>query len=163
MTRISLAGITFILGIGVAVPYLYKMNLKNQQNKLDAEVKISSGYAVIESQFKEVKKVVGERQNESERISKMLFKEKLTSMMEKIERAKYDKLFLQSINYSGENTSAINFTISGVAQSDQVVATFIVNLKKNAIFNSVELRNISKQSNNSCIFTLYVKVDARAL
>ncbi len=135
----------FLLSSMICIPFITKINLEKERDKLLQEVKYSSNYEAVEKQFNSIKKSFDKRLENGQKMSAL--GEDITYLIRKIEKASPDRLFFMNLNLTaGFDSSSIS--LSGLADSEDAIATFISYIRKDGYFNDITLKNVNKDSSS---------------
>lgn len=142
--------------IAVAVylmPTIYEMNLKSEKSLLEQKVTETKKYGISLKEFNYLKQAVEAREEEGKLLSQKQLN--MLEIINAIERASPDKLFIQKFDTKGDAESDVSVTLTGVAENEETIASFISNLKDDWYFKKVGIGTVlNKQGNNGATFTI---------
>jgi len=140
-------GFCIILSISIAIPLWINNNLTNEKDKIFVQNKQLTGYIEKETQFNLVEKMLSDRDEQANK-----YKNKgveVQNIWQEIERTLPDNVYFNSISIDLPNSSSVDINLGGgIASSEEVVASLIVNLRKIKSFNNIALSKLSKENNN---------------
>ncbi len=149
--KASLSILIIVLGIGFVSAYLiptfYEYKLKNERDTLKQEVAKTNTYVAQLKEFNTLKQAVEARENEGKGLSQKQFSS--LGIINAIEKASPEKVFIQKMDISGESETDVKVTISCVAENEETVASFIRNIKDDAYFNKIGLSTIAQDGENN--------------
>ena len=134
-------------------PAIYEINLNNDKQELEKKVNSTTSYVETVNEFNSLKKAVEARVAEGTKLS--LYRMDVTGIVNAIEIACPEKLFIQNFISTGNNDSDTKVVLKGVSSDENTLASFFRNLMEDDYFNNVVLSNISnKQGNNGTTFEI---------
>lgn len=145
--------IGFFAAMAYIAPTVYEYNLKSEKASLEQQVLQTNNFVVLENEFISLKQAIEARELESKLLSQKQFN--MLEIVNAIELASPEKLYIQKFDTSGEDKSDVKVTIKGVAENEESVASFIRNLMEDGYFKDVNLSSIlNKQGNNGSSFDI---------
>lgn len=142
--------------IAVAVyiaPTVYEYNLKSDKDSLILQVSETNNYVTLEKQFNHLKQAIEAREQEETLLSQKQLN--LLGIVNAVEFASPEKLFIQKFDTSGEDEADVKVSLKGVAENEETIASFIRNLMDDAYFKEVGLASVVKgQGNNGSSFDI---------
>ncbi|HEY5583136.1 MAG TPA: PilN domain-containing protein [Ruminiclostridium sp.] len=139
--------IGFIAAVTYIAPTVYEYNLKSEKKSLEQQVLQTNNFVVLENEFNSLKQAIDTREQESKLLSQK--KMDVLGMVNAIEFALPDKLFIQKFDTNGENEAATKISLNGFAENEETIASFIRNLTDDGYFNEVVLSSVIKNQNNN--------------
>ena len=151
---IVLIGVAFVSAY--IFPTLYEYNLKNEKAVLIDEVAKTNNYVTEVKEFNTLKQAVEARENEGTALAQRQFS--TLDIMNAIENASPEKVFVQKMDISGDSEANVKVSLSCVAENEEIIASFIKNIKDDAYFNKIGMSSITKgQENNGRTFDLVLE------
>lgn len=148
---ILIISIGFFAALAYIIPVVYENNLKSEKILLEQQVSQTHNYVEMEKEFNSLKSAVEQREKEGKLLASK--KVDMPEILNAIELAAPDKLFIQNIDTSGE--AVLEISLKGVAENERIIASFIRNLMDDGYFEEVTLSNIlNKQGNNGSSFEI---------
>ncbi len=145
--------IGFIAALAYILPTVYEYNLTSEKKSVEERVNQTNNYVEIENEFNSLKNAIEMREKEG----KLLARKELDALgiVNAIEAAVPEKLFIQNAQISGESGSDLKIVLKGAAENDGVIASFIRNLMEDGYFKTVTLTSIlNGQGNNGSNFDI---------
>ncbi len=139
--------IGFMAAMSYILPTVYEINLKTEKKELETQVLQTNNYVEMEKEFSSLLKAVENRELEGKALSDKNFN--AMDVVSAIEFAVPEKLFIKQFETSGENLSDIKISLKGVAENEEIIASFIRNLMSDGYFKSVFLSNITNKKDKS--------------
>lgn len=147
--------IGFVAAISYIAPTIYEFNLKGEKQGLEKQVADTGNFVKTVNEFDSLKKAVEIRENEGKKLSQKQMD--VSGIVNNIENACPEKLFIQNFNTNGDNGANVAVALKGVADTENTVASFIKNLIDDDYFDKVILSSISNgQGNNGTNFEITV-------
>ncbi|QNU68115.1 PilN domain-containing protein [Ruminiclostridium herbifermentans] len=137
-------------------PTLYENNLKNEKAVLIDEVAKTNIYVTEVKEFNTLKQAVEAREKEGISLAQRQFSS--LEIMNAIENASPEKVFVQKMDISGDSESNVKVSLSCIAENEETIAYFIKNIKDDAYFKKIGMSTITKnQENNGRAFDLVLE------
>jgi Tfp pilus assembly protein PilN len=137
-------------------PTLYENNLKNEKAVLIDEVAKTNIYVTQVKEFNTLKQAVEARENEGTALAQRQFSS--LDIINAIENASPEKVFVQKMDISGDSESNVKVTLNCIAENEETIASFIKNIKDDAYFKKIGMSAISKSKESSSrIFDLVLE------
>ncbi len=137
--------------VAYTAPVIYEMNLRNDKQDLEKKVSSTTSFVETVNEFNSLKKAVEVREAEGKQLS--LNRIDVLGIVNAIENACPEKLFIQNYVSTGNNELDTKVVLKGVSTDENTLASFLRNLMDDDYFNNVVLSNISnKQGNNGTNF-----------
>lgn len=143
----------FAAVLSYIAPTVYEYNLTNRKESLEQQVNQTNNYVEMENEFNSLKNAVEVREKEG----KLLDQKKLDALglINAIEFAVPEKLFIQNASVTGEAETDLKVSLKGVASGDNEIASFIRNLMDDGYFKTVTLISVlNNQGNNGSSFEI---------
>jgi hypothetical protein len=123
-------------------PTIYEMRLKSDKSLLEQQVLQTNSYVALDKDFNTLKQAVESREQEG----KLLDRKKLDMLgiVTAIEDASPEKLFILKLDTTGEDESNVKIALNGVADNQEIIASFIRNLVDDNYFKKVGLATVQK-------------------
>jgi Tfp pilus assembly protein PilN len=151
---IILIGVAFVSAY--ILPTVYEYNLKNEKAVLIDEVAKTNNYVTEVKEFNTLKQAVEAREKEGTGLAQKQFSS--LDIINAIEYASPENVFVQKMDISGESDSDVKVSLNCVAENEETIASFIKNIKDDAYFKKIGLSAISKgQENNGETFDLVLE------
>jgi len=139
--------IGFVAAALYIAPTVYEYNLKSEKDLIEQRVLETSNYVTLNNEFNSLKQAIEAREQEGKLLSQKQLN--LLGIMNAIEFASPEKLFIQTFNTSGEDESDVKVSLKGVSEKEETIASFIRNLIDDDYFKEVVLSSVvSDQANN---------------
>jgi Tfp pilus assembly protein PilN len=147
--------IGFVVAAVYIVPSVNEYNLKIEKNSLEQQVIETSDYVTLDKEFNSLKQAIEAREQEGTLLSQKQLNQ--LAIVNAIEAASPEKLFIQKFDTSGEEESDVKVSLTGVAENEETIASFIRNLIDDAYFKEVGLASVIKeQGNNGSNFDIVI-------
>lgn len=148
--------IGFIAVVSYIAPTVYEYNLRSEKNSLEQQVSETNNFVVLENELNSLKQAIETREQESKLLSQKQLN--VLGIVNAIEFASPDKLFIQKFETNGEDESDVKVSLKGTAENEETIASFIRNLMDDGYFNEVILSSVlNEQSNNGSSFDITLK------
>lgn len=138
----------------VMIAFLSRFWLDAQNTDLNEEIEdkkaVLSASLAFEKEFKDI-------QNRIEIFSNISSQAKVSEQLEVITKLLPPDIFLENINFSGQNKNII----VGLSANEVSVQQFIVNLKSSDIFENVSLGKLSSYKNNSELIEFEIELQRK--
>lgn len=145
--------IGFVSVLSYVVPTFYEYRLKDEKSILERQVSETSNFVKMEKEFDSLKAAVEARESEGQLLSKK--KLDVLGIVKAIETACPEKLFIQKFDSSGNNDSDVKIALKGVADNEEIIASFLRNLMDDDYFSEVKVSSVAnKQGNNASSFEI---------
>ncbi len=143
----------FIIVAVYLIPTVYENNLENEKSSLEQKITQTKDYIVSANEINSLKQAIEAREKEGTLLSQK--KLDMLEIVNVIEGASPDKLFIQKFDATGEDESDIKISLAGVAENEETIASFLSNLKDDGYFREVGIGSVlNKQGNNGASFTI---------
>lgn len=143
---LAISGIVIVIACMVIFPLGMRYKLILQKNALDRQVKETNNYVAIEKQMNTVQELYKLREDEGNKLEESGIDVK--SVFEGIEKALPEKLFITSFGV-GNNAGASQVTLSGIASSEDDIATFVKYMREDGHFKNVLVSGLNKMQAQS--------------
>lgn len=141
-----------------AFPFVIENNLNKEVMKLRTQQHDTSGASGMRIQLNEINRLVKDRETEAGKINNVVVGFKLSTIIEKIEVSKPEKLFLVNTSYTADIIDEKSISLSGIALGEYDISKFIINLKKSNLFKNITLKGLTKLDNGSCSYTIIAQI-----
>jgi Tfp pilus assembly protein PilN len=132
---------------------LLERELESDKSVLQKKVEETYSYVVYQNDFSKLKQAVEVREKEAEALSGKRLN--LTGIVAAVEKASPEKLFVKKFDSNGEDDSDVKVTLTGIAENEDTIASFIRNLKEEAYFKEYSLSAITnKDGSNGSSFNI---------
>lgn len=142
---IIVAGVVF--AAAYLVPMAYEYKLQDEKAALKELVAKTNTYVTQVKEFNTLKQAVEARENEGKSLSQKQFSS--LGIINALEFASPEKLFIQKMDISGESETDVKITLNCVAENEETIASFIKNIKDDAYFTKISLSSITKSQDNN--------------
>lgn len=147
--------IGFIAALAYIAPTVYEYNLTSEKKSLEQRVNQTNNYVEIENEFNSLKNAVEMREKEGRLLA--LKELDALSIVNAIEAAVPEKLFIQNAQISGESGADLKILLKGVADNDEIIASYIRNLMEDGYFEKVTLTSVlNNKINGSSNFDIAI-------
>ncbi|HEX2926797.1 MAG TPA: PilN domain-containing protein [Ruminiclostridium sp.] len=141
------------IGFGAAlsyiVPTIYEYNLIAGKQRLEKQVTDTSNFVDMEKEFGSLKKAIESRETEGKRLSQRQLD--VLGIVNEIENASPEKLFIQKFDSNGDNGLNAKIGLVGIANDEDTLASFLRNLMDDDYFKEVVLTSLTKKQDSSGI------------
>ncbi|PYG85642.1 fimbrial assembly protein PilN [Ruminiclostridium sufflavum DSM 19573] len=149
--KASLSILVIFAGVVVvsayAFPTIYEYGLKNEKDMLLQQVAGTSAYVAQVNEFNTLKQAVEAREKEGTALAQRQIN--VLKIINAIEYASPERLFIQKLDASGESEADVKVSLSCVAENEEAIASFVRNLKDDAYFKTIGLAAIAKGKENN--------------
>lgn len=135
--------IGFIVVLSYILPTVYEMNLKKEKQVLEDQVLQTNNFVEMEKEFNSLLTAVENREKEGKFLSEKYYN--IMDIVNAIESAVPEKLFIQQFEASGENIADLEISLKGTAGNEEIIASFIRNLMVGDYFEKVKLAGVANK------------------
>lgn len=160
---LTLATASLVLLAIFTIPIFTKMNLNREKDNLEKKITQQNQYYDLELELNALRDLYNTRNTQG---NIMLTRGvDILMVLDKIERAQPEKLFITALIVNNINPEVIDIKLNGVANTEQDIATFVSQFRKDEDITRVHLGNVMMQGsgvqNSSYSFNLDITIKSR--